>query len=185
MTTIDSNRGTGRTRDMLLRAVDFLKNGPENGVCIVCVHSHGFIDYCRRLLLSLCDFDVTERKTEVSANGRRVIFGVGDGDGPENPWMRGLSPACVLTDHWVFDKRLAELRSDRELKFLPDERELPFKIVNRTTPMTDEQCQQQRLSFAHGNCAIDNPLVTRQVVQDAADREVSVSWVPEPSKTAD
>lgn len=40
-------------------------------------------------------------------------------------------------------------------------------------PMTDEQRQQQRLSFAYGNCAIDNPLVTRQVVQDAADREIS------------
>jgi hypothetical protein len=40
--------------------------------------------------------------------------------------------------------------------------------------MTDEQKEDQRRSFAHGNAAISNPNITREMVNEAAkkiDRE--------------
>lgn len=37
----------------------------------------------------------------------------------------------------------------------------------RQIVMTPKQAWQQRLSFAYGNCRIENPLVTREVVAAA------------------
>jgi hypothetical protein len=36
--------------------------------------------------------------------------------------------------------------------------------------MTPAEREAQRRSFAYGNCAIENPLVTRQMVDEVADR---------------
>jgi hypothetical protein len=36
--------------------------------------------------------------------------------------------------------------------------------------MTPVEREAQRRSFAYGNCAIENPLVTRQMVDEVADR---------------
>lgn len=36
-------------------------------------------------------------------------------------------------------------------------------------PMTEAEKEEQRRSFVHGNCSIDNPNVTRKIVDGAAD----------------
>ena len=42
--------------------------------------------------------------------------------------------------------------------------------LNRQPPMTDAQREIQRRSFAYGNVAIENPRVTRALVNEQADR---------------
>lgn len=42
-------------------------------------------------------------------------------------------------------------------------------LAQAAADMTDDQREAQRRSFAYGNCAIDNPNVTRQMVDDVAD----------------
>lgn len=39
--------------------------------------------------------------------------------------------------------------------------------VKKRPPMTDAEYREQAKSFAYGNCAIGNPNVTRQMVEDA------------------
>lgn len=40
----------------------------------------------------------------------------------------------------------------------------------RTVTMTPEQTTAQRRSFAYGNTAIENPAITRKMVDEEADR---------------
>lgn len=40
----------------------------------------------------------------------------------------------------------------------------------RANPMTPEQAEAQRRSFAYGNTNIENPLITRETVDSAAGR---------------
>ncbi len=42
----------------------------------------------------------------------------------------------------------------------------------RGVKMTPEQEREQRISWAYGNCAIENPLVTREMVE-ATDKEMN------------
>lgn len=37
----------------------------------------------------------------------------------------------------------------------------------RNILMTPEQEREQRISFVYGNCAIENPRITREMVEDA------------------
>lgn len=40
----------------------------------------------------------------------------------------------------------------------------------RKIKMTPEQEEEQRLSFVYGNCKIENDLITREMVAEAAER---------------
>ena len=42
--------------------------------------------------------------------------------------------------------------------------------VTRHIEMTPEQREEQRRSFAYGNTAIENPLITREMIDEAAER---------------
>jgi len=44
----------------------------------------------------------------------------------------------------------------------------------KANPMTPEQAEEQRLSFAYGNTSIENPLITRETINTAATRLASV-----------
>jgi len=53
---------------------------------------------------------------------------------------------------------------------IPDKPELDALIDQaRTLEMTTAQVEAQLHSFAYGNCAIDNPCVTREMVDEIAD----------------
>ena len=55
---------------------------------------------------------------------------------------------------------------------MPYGRELDELIErSRSLKMTPEQAEAQRQSFVYGNCAIDNPLVTREMVEEASKKE--------------
>lgn len=41
--------------------------------------------------------------------------------------------------------------------------------ARRLPPMTPEQREEQRRSFAHGNTAIENPRITREMIDRIAD----------------
>jgi len=63
----------------------------------------------------------------------------------------------------------------RIFKTLPPvdpELERLLELARNAPPMTSEEREAQRRSFAYGNCAIDNPTVTRKVVDRAADELV-------------
>ena len=40
----------------------------------------------------------------------------------------------------------------------------------RKITMTPEQAEEQRRSFAYGNTHLENPLITREMIDEAADR---------------
>ena len=40
----------------------------------------------------------------------------------------------------------------------------------RSYEMTPEERREQAISFAYGNAAIENPLITREMVEQAAER---------------
>lgn len=40
----------------------------------------------------------------------------------------------------------------------------------RSVKMTEEQWEEQRRSFAYGNAAFENPNITREMIDEAADR---------------
>ncbi len=40
----------------------------------------------------------------------------------------------------------------------------------RAVKMTEEQWEEQRRSFAYGNAAFENPNITREMIDEAADR---------------
>jgi hypothetical protein len=42
--------------------------------------------------------------------------------------------------------------------------------ATRKITMTPEQAEEQRRSFAYGNTAIENDLITREMVDEAAER---------------
>ena len=41
--------------------------------------------------------------------------------------------------------------------------------------MTDAEAEEQRRSFAHGNAHIENPRITRQLIDEAAERMTRVA----------
>lgn len=53
------------------------------------------------------------------------------------------------------------------MKPLPPRPELEalLKAARDLPPMTPAQLREQRISFAYGNCAIENPNVTREMVE--------------------
>lgn len=53
------------------------------------------------------------------------------------------------------------LRNAELERLLDEARKLP--------PMTSEEREEQRRSWAYGNCAIENPNVTREMVDEVAD----------------
>jgi hypothetical protein len=57
--------------------------------------------------------------------------------------------------------RIQSLKVDAELEKL--------LIAARTHVMTEEEYREQRISFAYGNLAIDNPEITKEMVREAAD----------------
>ncbi|MCA1831248.1 MAG: hypothetical protein LC750_00610 [Actinobacteria bacterium] len=50
------------------------------------------------------------------------------------------------------------------IKPLPRHPELEA-LLARLPPMTPTQLRAQRISWAYGNCAIENPLITREMVE--------------------
>lgn len=50
----------------------------------------------------------------------------------------------------------------------------------RTYQMTEQEETEQRRSFAYGNCVIENPNITRQMVTDAdTPPDLSILWTTE------
>jgi hypothetical protein len=57
--------------------------------------------------------------------------------------------------------RIQSLKVDAELEKL--------LVAARQHVMTEEEYREQRISFAYGNLAIDNPEITKEMVREAAD----------------
>jgi hypothetical protein len=57
--------------------------------------------------------------------------------------------------------RIQLLKVDAELERL--------LVAARQHVMTEEEYREQRISFAYGNLAIDNPEITKEMVREAAD----------------
>lgn len=57
---------------------------------------------------------------------------------------------------------MAETTNERVARLLEHVKTLP--------PMTPEQKRAQAISFAYGNCHIENPRITREMVEQAYDR---------------
>jgi hypothetical protein len=55
------------------------------------------------------------------------------------------------------------------------------KLINesRDYQMTDAEREEQRRSFVYGNCSIENPAVTREVVDRVADRLAGIERKPD------
>ena len=54
--------------------------------------------------------------------------------------------------------------------------------ATRNIVMTPEQAEEQRRSFAYGNCRIENARVTREMVDEVADerlirRKGHITWI--------
>lgn len=45
-----------------------------------------------------------------------------------------------------------------------------LEATKHLPPMTPAQMREQRISWAYGNCALDNPRITRKMVEDAHDK---------------
>lgn len=60
----------------------------------------------------------------------------------------------------------------RVLKPAPHRPELAALIAKAKAlgPMTPTELREQRISFAYGNAAIDNPRITRKMVEEEYDR---------------
>lgn len=48
--------------------------------------------------------------------------------------------------------------------------------LSRAVKMTEEQWEEQRRSFAFGNAAFENPNITREMIDEAADR-IKAPWL--------
>lgn len=73
-----------------------------------------------------------------------------------------MSPAKILVAQWLKDCRpMVDSVDVEEL-----ERRIGELLLR---PMTSEQAEEQRRSFAYGNCKIENDLVTRDMVDKAAE----------------
>ena len=57
----------------------------------------------------------------------------------------------------------------KELLPVDPELERLLELARNASPMTPEEREAQRRSFAYGNCAIENPAVTREMVDEVAD----------------
>ena len=47
--------------------------------------------------------------------------------------------------------------------------------VQKLPPLTPEQEREHKISFVYGNINIENPLVTREMVEKLVDKEISES----------
>jgi RNA-splicing ligase RtcB len=50
--------------------------------------------------------------------------------------------------------------------------------ATRKIAMTPEQAEEQRRSFAYGNTAIENALITREMIDEAAERLAGAGQSP-------
>lgn len=53
-----------------------------------------------------------------------------------------------------------------------------LEATKNLPPMTPAQLREQRISWAYGNCSIENPRITRKMVEEAHDEMYGVPSPP-------